>query len=404
MLTVLLWAAGIFAAGSARSSKYGTSIHTGKTLQELVDNGLRIAMIVGSSGKKYSPAYEVSAIAMSTTFFPVTEAEGIISTFGNDGFGRATDDLYVAFVGDPHLRLFQLAKCVGGESERILKIGSTVEYQPSSGAPFHIGSSLTKSWQKFNFVQNTALDNSWKYELAQAYRGNDWITIYKPKYSTINIATSAPSAPVTGGFFGTLFGGYSQPSAPPATDYGFYEPSAPTASYEPSATLKKLYDDGLYGSLVFAPTDEAAAWMPGEPFTLTAFAVPKDYYTVKRVLDKIDGISGLVPGIRFITIKGDTQGRLFELKKYGGDWVIDRVEDKGMEGAPFELEGRLKQGDLKHAYFAYNEFKFVPWYTAEKGYVKTAVFGTKTVPVSFVQGIYYDSVIDLFSMPVGSWS
>lgn len=106
--------------------------------------------------------------------------------------------------------------------------------------------------------------------------------------------------------------------------------------------------------------------MPGEPFVLTAFAAPKDYYTTKIVLDKIDSISGFIPGVRFITIKGDPHGRLFQLRKEGQDWVIDRVQDKPTNGAPFELAGRLCAGHPKHPYFTFDKIKYVPWYTAKQ--------------------------------------
>ncbi|TPX40562.1 hypothetical protein SeMB42_g00196 [Synchytrium endobioticum] len=382
-------------------------ITAGMSLQSLVDSGIRIAMLVGHSGKRYSPSYEVSAIALSNTHDQVAEIEHLIFTFGNDGFGRASDDLYVSFVGDPYLRLFQLEKPVGASLyDRALKIGSVVEFKHGD-APFRIGPNLRQDYMRLTFVSNSALDKNWDYKLGETKRGDSWISIYVPRYKSASIPCydmTGPSSAALGSY-----GGSYEPSAPPLPDYwhsssnAWYPASSvfgdkPTIKYEQS--LKQMYSNGLKVSLVFAPTDEAAAWMPGEPFPLTAFAVPSDYSTVEAVFDYIDAIPNLVPGVRFITIKGDPQGRLFQVKKLGGEWVIDRLQDKSTTGAPFELVDRLRQGDPRHAYFAYDEIKFVPWYTAEKGRTWAAYVGGSTVPVSFPKGMTYSAVEALFIIPI----
>lgn len=408
------------------------TIEAGMNLQDIARQGLRVAMFVGHSGNQYFSSYEVSAIAISSILDPSSEIEKAIFRFSNDGFGRTVNDLYVAFVGDPYLRLFQLEKPVGARSyDRILRIGNAVEISPMAGAPFKIGRSLNEKYMVRTFVQNPALDRSSDYDLGETKRGGVVIPIYTPKYKATNIDCWYKSS--SNNLFGSRHRRINyEPSAPPLASYepsapplASYEPSAPPlASYEPSVptipassdswypswgkaiapvpkikyqqSLKNLYSEGLQVSLVFAPTDEAASWMPGEPFTLTAFAAGADYYTTKQVLAHIDGISGFVPGIRFITIKGDLQGRLFQIQKYNGEWVIDRVEDKSTSGAPFELVGRLRQGDPQHPYFAYDEIKFVPWYTAEKGVTYAAYVGSKVVPVSYAKGMFYTAAEKLF--------
>lgn len=100
-------------------------------------------MLVGHCGVRHAALNEVTAIALSNTFNPVSEIEKLISTFGNDGFGRASNTLYVAFVNDPYLRLFQLDRAVGSTSyDRTLKLGSVVELKPTPRDSIRIDSSL----------------------------------------------------------------------------------------------------------------------------------------------------------------------------------------------------------------------------------------------------------------------
>lgn len=142
----------------------------------------------------------------------------------------------------------------------------------------------------------------------------------------------------------------------------------------------------------------------------------EDYSTTRKVFDKLDSTPNLLNSVRFIIIKDDPCRRLFQMKKVGDDWVVDRVQDKPTLGAPFELVGSLCQEDSQHAYFEYDQTRFVGWYTvgevrnemvliwfAELSFENviqiftwTTFIGGILVPVSYVKDLVYTSVEQLF--------